>query len=117
MSTHQLTGKMGEDLAVVYLSNKGFRILHRNWRYRHWEIDVIAVKDSILHIVEIKTRTSANYGYPEEQITPKKMQYLINAATEYLFQHPEWQRIQYNALAITIIGDEVGYFFIEDIYL
>ena len=117
MATHQHTGKKGEDLAVLYLSGKGFKLLHRNWRYRHWEIDIIAFKDSILHFIEIKTRTSAVYGYPEEQITQKKMQYLINAATEYLFQHPKWQRIQYDALAIIIIGEEVEYFFIEDIYL
>ncbi len=110
-------GKLGEDLAVAYLLRLGFRILFRNWRFRHWEIDIIATKNNILHIVEVKTRTSLLFGYPEQNITNQKMQYLMNAATEFLYQFPEWKRIQFDALSILLENDSATYFFIEDIYL
>jgi len=51
----------------------------RNWRHKNWEVDIIANKEKTLHIVEIKTRTSSYLGNPEDNLTDKKMQYLINA--------------------------------------
>ena len=56
MALHHQTGKTGEALAAVYLLEKGFRIIHQNWRHSHWEVDIIAQKDHILHFIEVKTR-------------------------------------------------------------
>ena len=106
MAEHNLTGKTGEALAVVYLSEKGYHILHRNWRHSRWEVDIIAEKDSILHFVEVKTRRTKKFGRPEENVDKKKIQNLINAAEEYLYQHPQWKRIQFDVLAITILKNE-----------
>jgi putative endonuclease len=50
-------------------------------------------------------------------MTNAKMQYLINAAEEYMYQNPQWQQLQFDVLSITIINDEVEYFLIEDVYL
>ncbi|HTF30986.1 MAG TPA: YraN family protein, partial [Flavitalea sp.] len=63
------TGKKGELLAAKYLLDLGFNILHCNWRYRKAEIDIIASKNSILHFIEVKTRTSLAFGYPEESVS------------------------------------------------
>lgn len=118
MAEHNLTGNTGEALAAVYLSEKGYNIMHQNWRHSHWEVDIIAEKDSILHFIEVKTRRTSKFGHPEENVDKKKIQNLINAAEEYLYQHPQWKRIQFDILAITILKDEPGaYFFIEDVYL
>lgn len=117
MSQHNDTGKKGEELSLDFLSRNGFAILHKNWRYRHWEIDVIAEKDGILHFIEIKTRTSESFGFPEENITKKKIQYLMNAATEFLYINPEWKRIQYDALSVLLKNNNVEYYLIEDIFL
>ncbi len=118
MADHNLTGMNGEALASVYLSGKGFNILHTNWRHSHWEVDIIAEKDSILHFIEVKTRRNKKFGHPEENVGTKKIQNLINAAEEYLYQYPEWVRIQFNILSISIIkGEPVEYFLIEDVYL
>jgi putative endonuclease len=118
MAQHNLTGNTGEALAAQYLSEKGFRILHQNWRHSRWEVDIIAEKDDILHFVEVKTRRTSKFGHPEENVDKKKIQNLINASEEYLYQQPQWKRIQFNILAITILKDEpVEYFFIEDVYL
>jgi putative endonuclease len=118
MAEHNLTGNTGEALAAVYLSEKGYGILHRNWRHSRWEVDIIAEKDSILHFVEVKTRRTKKFGHPEENVDKKKIQNLINAAEEYLYQYPQWKRIQFNILSITILKNEPAeYFLIEDVYL
>ena len=118
MAEHNLTGNTGEALAAVYLSEKGYRIMHQNWRHSHWEVDIIAEKDTILHFVEVKTRRTKKFGHPEENVDKKKIQNLINASKEYLYQHPQWKRIQFNILSITILKDKpVEYFLIEDVYL
>ena len=118
MAQHNLTGNNGEALAVKYLSENGYRVLHKNWRYSHWEVDIIAEKDSILHFIEVKTRLTKKFGHPEDGVDNKKIQNLINAAEEYLYQQPQWKRVQFNILSITILKDEpVEYFLIEDVYL
>jgi putative endonuclease len=118
MAEHNLTGNTGEALAAVYLTQNGYKMLHQNWRHSHWEVDIIAEKDGILHFVEVKTRRTRKFGNPEENVDRKKIQNLMNAAEEYLYQYPQWKRIQFDILSITILKDEpVEYFLIEDVYL
>lgn len=118
MAEHNLTGSTGEALAAAYLSEKGYRILEQNWRHSRWEVDIIAEKDTILHFIEVKTRRTKKFGHPEENVDKKKIQNLINAAEAYLYRQPQWKRIQFDILSITILKDEpVEYFLIEDVYL
>jgi putative endonuclease len=118
MAEHNVTGNTGEALAAQYLSEKGYKIMHQNWRHSHWEVDIIAEKDTILHFIEVKTRRTKKFGHPEENVGKKKIQNLINASEEYLYQQPQWKRIQFDILAITILKNEpVAYFLIEDVYL
>ena len=93
-------------------------ILYQNWRYRHWEVDFIASQNNILHFIEVKTRRTQKFGYPEEDVTKKKMENLINASAEFLYLNPEWKLIQFDVLSITLLANrEPEYFFIEDIYI
>lgn len=118
MAQHINTGTKGELMAVTYFIEKGFNILYRNWRYKHWEVDIIASRNDILHFIEVKTRTSMKFGYPEEKVDKKKILYLINASEEFLYQNPQWLRIQFDILSISIKNEnEYEYFLIEDIYL
>ncbi|MEX1203064.1 MAG: YraN family protein [Ferruginibacter sp.] len=117
MAKHNETGKQGEALAAIWLEEHGYNILYKNWRHKNWEIDVIAVKANRLHIIEVKTRRSTIYGYPEENIDENKMQYLINAAEEYMEQDERWKQLQFDILAISIDKKEIEYFLIEDVYL
>jgi putative endonuclease len=118
MAHHNKTGTTGEAMAVRYLGEQGLDLLHLNWRYSHWEVDIIACKDSILHFIEVKTRRTKKFGHPEEAVSKKKIRNLINASEEYLYQHPQWKRIQFDILSITILMNEpVEYFFIEDVFL
>lgn len=117
MAAHNDTGKFGENLAAIYFTQKGYEILHSNWRHGHWEVDIIATKNNMLHFIEVKTLSSDKYGYPEEKIDRKKIRYLINASEQFLFLYPQWQRIQFDVLAITILKNKAPeYFFIEDVY-
>lgn len=117
MSKNKHTGNKGETLATDYLLQKGYSLLHRNWRHKHWEIDIIVSKDNRLHFIEVKTRNSGLYGKPEESITWYKMNYLKKAANMYLYLHPEWTRIQFDVIAITLKGEEVEEIFVnEDVY-
>lgn len=118
MATHNDLGKEGEDQAAAWLANKGYEILHRNWRYSHYEIDIIATKGKFLHFVEVKARNYTPFDYPESSVTKKKFKNLQKAADEFLFQHPGHVWIQYNILAVTFHADkEDEYFLIEDVFL
>jgi len=117
MATNKETGDKGEELAAAHLHKKGYKILERNWRFKRWEVDIIASQGKFLHFFEIKTRTSNRFGNPEESIGREKMNNLRNAAEEYQYQHPEWKYIQFNVLAITMnYGEPIEYFLIEDVY-
>jgi len=88
MAKHkQMLGKIGENLAANFLISKGFEILERNFRTDSGEIDLIVRDSNQIVFVEVKTRTSTNYGMPEEAVTLKKQQHLINSAQEYIDNH------------------------------
>ena len=115
---NKVTGNKGEDMAEDYLKEHGYTILHRNWRFRHWEVDIIANKGKFLHFIEIKTRASSAYGKPEESISKKKMDNLMNAAEEYQYLNPQWKFIQFDVLAITLqYNRQTEFYLIEDVYL
>lgn len=79
----QLHGIYGEDLATNLLLQKGYKILERNWRCGHLEVDIIAENDDYLVIVEVKTRKSTTYGEPEVFVDMQKQRHLIRAAMYY----------------------------------
>ena len=84
MAVHNELGKLGEDLAVQYLTDKGYEILERNWRNIHKEIDIIAKEGDDLVIVEVKARQTDEYGEPDIAVTKRKQRMLIAAANAYI---------------------------------
>ncbi len=87
--TPQRTGRLGEDLAARHLAAQGYRILARNVRTPHGEIDLIAQQGEEIVFVEVKTRTTTAFGWPEEAVTRRKLDHLAAAALHWLAQHPE----------------------------
>lgn len=101
----QKIGKIGEDIAVKYLENKGFDILDRNYLKKYGEIDIVAQKRGIIHFIEVKSvscetfvknvsRVTDNYR-PEDNIHPQKLKRLARTIQAYLFEkypkeEPEW---------------------------
>jgi putative endonuclease len=118
MASHNDLGKEGEEMAAKWLVENGYTLLHRNWRYSHYEIDIIAVKNDKLHIIEVKARKGNHFGNPEDSVTKKKFKDLQRAADEFLFHNPGYKWLQYDVLAITLFGNkETEYFLLEDVYL
>ena len=118
MAGNLYTGNSGESLAAEYFLEKGYEILYRNWRYKRLEVDIIASRNGMLHFIEVKTRTSTKFGYPEENVSAKKIKFLIDASAEFLYINPQWKRIQFDILSIVMMLDEpIGYFLIEDVGL
>lgn len=102
------TAKLGEDKACEYLRKLGFKIIERNFRKGYGEIDVVALDKDVLVFVEVKTRTSNQFGSPLEGITYWKLKSLIKTARYYKMTHrsfPESLRI--DAVAVILNGDEV----------
>lgn len=91
----QVFGRWGEDAAAEYLTANGYTVLARNVHSAHGEIDIVASKDGLLVFVEVKTRSSHAFAYPEDSVTRRKQAYMLSAAEEYLQAHPEsgesWQ--------------------------
>jgi putative endonuclease len=82
-NSHNL-GVEGEKTAKNYLLDHGFFVLQENWRFKKYEVDIIAKKNDQIIFVEVKTRSSAEFGDPELFVTKQKQRFLIAAANEYL---------------------------------
>jgi putative endonuclease len=83
-TSRQALGKWGEVLAADFLENQGYLIIERNCRTPYGEVDIVAQEGDVLVFVEVKTRSSDAYGFPEESITPQKQEHLISAAQAIL---------------------------------
>lgn len=84
MAQHNNLGKQGEELARNYLSNHGYQILTQNWFYGKTEIDIIAYYRQMIIFVEVKSRSSTNFGFPEDFVDTAKQKRMVEAAYGYL---------------------------------
>jgi|TARA_B110000003_G_C16642952_1_gene530879 putative endonuclease len=101
MAEHYELGNKGEQLAVNYLINKGYKIVERNWRFQKAEIDIIATKDKILISVEVKTRSTNDFGSPQDFVTPKKIKLMVSAMNEYILNKDLDIELRFDIVAIT----------------
>lgn len=105
MAQSHKTGSAGEARARAYLEAKGFRILHVNWQFLHLEIDIAAMDGDTLVIVEVKTRSSDEYGEPETFVTLSKQQKLIRAANHYLEINKLDHEVRFDIVSILNRGE------------
>jgi len=85
----QAIGRWGEDTAVKYLETLGDTILARNVHTPQGELDMIASRNQLLVFIEVKTRTSHPFAFPEGSVTPRKQVYMLSAAEMYPDHNPE----------------------------
>ena len=101
MSRNAELGRIGEDLAAAHLESNGFRLIDRNWRCRHGEIDLIAEHDGHTVFIEVKTRAGEGFGHPFEAITPVKLARLRRLASAWCESTGEGRRrIRIDAVAV-----------------
>lgn len=86
-ASRQRLGRWGEGVAAVHLEARGYIILTRNWRCSVGEIDLVARDGETLVFVEVKTRRGRGFGAPEESLTPRKAQKLLQLGSQYVYEH------------------------------
>lgn len=103
-----LAGRSGEETAVIYLQKKGYKIIGRNFKSKFGEIDIVALDGNVLVFVEVKTRWSREYGYPEEAVTPWKLRSIIKTADYYKLLYPNTPALmRIDVIAIEAEGGKV----------
>ena len=100
MAEHNDLGKLGEELAVEFLRIEGYEILETNWTLQKAEVDIIAQKENTLAIVEVKTRSSLDFGLPQDFVKPKKIQLLVKAVNEYVVSKNLDIEVRFDIIAI-----------------
>ncbi len=104
----QALGKLGEDLSCDYLVSIGQRILERNWRCGHLEVDIISEDDFGVHFVEVKSRTAPAETGPEEKVDYLKRKKITDAALRYLnHRGPGGDReVFFDIISVLFDGDD-----------
>ena len=100
MAEHNDLGKLGEELAVEFLQKNVYEILETNWTYQKAEIDIISQKENTLAIVEVKTRSSLEFGLPQDFVKPKKIQLLVKAVNEYVVSKDLDVDVRFDIIAV-----------------
>lgn len=104
MAKHNELGKAGEDAAVRYLERKGYTILHRNWRFLHWELDIVAYKEGEVRVIEVKTRSSDDFKEPIEAVNHQKRMRIMKATDAYIKYFKIDEPVFFDV--ITLVGSE-----------
>lgn len=116
MAAHNDLGILGEQMARDFLLNKGFVIRELNWRYKKAEIDIIAQKEKILAIIEVKTRSTRFFGDPEDFIKGQKINLLVRAANQYVSEKNLDVEVRFDVIGIVINEDETTLKHLEDAF-
>lgn len=106
MAQHNELGKKGEQIAVDFLLNKGYRIIARNYRFDKAEVDIIAQKNDILAIIEVKTRSTIDFGNPQDFVKPKQIKNLVKAVDEYVTVNDLDVEVRFDIIAIVKEGKQ-----------
>ncbi|KFF28311.1 YraN family protein [Chryseobacterium vrystaatense] len=105
MATHNDFGKIAEDLAAEYLQKKGYKVLTRNFRFQKAEIDIIAEKENLIIIVEVKARSTDAFMLPQEAVTKTKIKSIVSAANHYLEEFNRNNEVRFDI--ISVLPDEM----------
>ena len=116
MADHNELGKKGEELAQKHLVANDYKIRHLNWRFGKNEIDIIAQKNNLLVVVEVKTRTNDYFENPKEAVTRKKQRFIINATEAYINEFDINLEVRFDIVAITIINNKTEIEHIQDAF-
>ncbi len=100
MAQHNELGKKGEQLAVDFLIENGYKIVARNYRFDKAEVDIIARQKDILAIIEVKARSTADFGNPQDFVKPKQIKNLVKAVDEYVTINDLDVEVRFDIIAI-----------------
>ncbi|QQV02588.1 MULTISPECIES: YraN family protein [Chryseobacterium] len=113
MADHNELGKKAEDLAAEYLLKNGYKILVRNFRFQKSEIDIIAEKNHLIVVVEVKARSTDFFILPQEAVTKGKIKSIVLAANHFMEEFNKNQEVRFDI--ISVLPDKTGKLEIEHI--
>lgn len=116
VAEHTDFGRKAEELAVKYLQEKGYNILARNYIYRKGEIDIIAQKGDILAVVEVKARSSAVFGNPEQFVNKRKIELITRTVDHFIEENNLDVEVRFDIMAILRSNDGHSINYIEDAF-
>ena len=117
MAQHNELGEKGEQLAIDFLIKNGYKILERNYRFLKAEVDIIAQKETVLAIVEVKTRSTAYFGNPQDFVNPKKIKLLLSAIDHYVVEKDLDVEVRFDIMAIIHQNNKTKIEHLEDAFL
>lgn len=117
MAEHNELGKKGEELAVEYLVKNKYKILAKNYQFKKAEIDIIAQKDDILVVVEVKTRSSTYFGNPEEFVNDKKIKLLVSATDNFITENDLDVNVRFDIISVIKNKNDFKINHLEDAFL
>ena len=100
MAEHNDLGALGEELAIDFLKKNNYKILEKNWRLKKAEVDIIALKNNTLAVIEVKTRSTDFFGNPEDFVSQKKIKLLVGAINEYIVFRDLDVEVRFDIIAI-----------------
>ena len=100
MAEHNELGEKGEQLAVEYLLKNGYAIVEKNYRFLKAEVDIIAQKENVLICVEVKTRSTIDFGNPQDFVNPKKIKLLVAAMDHFVVENDLDVEVRFDIIAI-----------------
>jgi putative endonuclease len=111
-------GKRGEELARKYFRKKGYTIVDCNFRSRHGEIDLVLRKNRAFRFVEVKFRSTTEFGLPQESVVKHKQQRIRNTTLLWLKRRRFSldSEIHFDVLAISGEAGHLTYEYIEDAF-
>lgn len=117
MADHNELGRKGEDEAARYLQRNGYEIIERNWIFDRHEVDIIARNDEYIVFVEVKTRSSNQWGNPEEAVSKARIKRMVQAADFYLNEYDIEEPVRFDVMAVLWNGRTFEIEHIDDAFL
>ena len=117
MAERNETGKQGESVAKQYLEEKGYNVLETNWRFHHFELDIIATDGNELVIIEVKTRSDNFLLSPELAVNKGKIRRIVTASDAYARMKCIDLPIRFDIICLIKKGTSYSVDHIEDAFL
>ena len=117
MNLRQNLGRYGEERAAIYLQDRGYQIIDRNWHSQTGEIDLVARERDQIVFIEVKTRNGSGYGHPFEAITQEKVARMRRLAAEWCStKQINGGQVRLDAVSVLISGGRVSIEHLKEVF-
>ncbi|UBB88994.1 YraN family protein [Candidatus Kaistella beijingensis] len=106
MAEHNEFGKLAEDLAADFLAKKGYKILVRNFRFQHHEIDIVSEFQDLIVVTEVKARSYDTLIEPQEAVNKRKIKSVVQTADFFMTDNQIDKEVRFDI--ITVLPDKTG---------